>query len=253
MVEQGTHAAFGTLTRCSFMLGPQLLAQGLSQPSLEALARPPPVDDQPLVDRSVDGHQIEADLVLDASGRASRLLGARTGTVSVDCGITYASREYRLRQGASLGAMNFPIGLSLAKRGYQAIVFVHDNRVISVVITRATTDRELAGLREPAAVDAAVSAIPGLDEWTAPDRSLPITTVLPAARLFNSYRGQFDETGRLSLPGRILIGDAVSTTTPVRAESRRHSCRHERSSHCWTNTAATSTPLRWPSMSGAPT
>ena len=39
--------------------------------------------------------------------------------------------------------------------------------------------------------------------------------VLPGGRLRNTYRGQFDEQGRVALPGLIHLGDAVCTTNPT--------------------------------------
>ena len=49
----------------------------------------------------VDGQHIEADLVLDASGRSGRLgRGLRAPEVGADCGLAYVSRQYVLRPGA---------------------------------------------------------------------------------------------------------------------------------------------------------
>jgi hypothetical protein len=58
-------------------------------------------------------------------------------------------------------------------------------------------------------------AIPGLDVWTEPGRTRPITGVLPGARLHNSFRGQLTEAGRVGLPGLLFVGDAVCTTNPT--------------------------------------
>ena len=58
-------------------------------------------------------------------------------------------------------------------------------------------------------------AIPQLAEWIDPARSQPITPVLPGGRMYNSYRGQLDGSGKPVLPGLISVGDAVCTTTPL--------------------------------------
>ena len=51
---------------------------------------------------SVDRHQVAADLVIDASGRASRLTRAFRGPAEGgDCGIAHVSRQYRLLPGAA--------------------------------------------------------------------------------------------------------------------------------------------------------
>ena len=58
-------------------------------------------------------------------------------------------------------------------------------------------------------------AIPALAAWTDPERARPITSVLPGGRLYNSYQGQTDESGRVALPGLVFVGDAVCTTNPA--------------------------------------
>ena len=135
--------------------------------------------------------------------------------VGGDCGLAYVSRQYQLLPGASPGPVNSVIGFAAPRVGYEGFVFVHDNGVISALLTRATNDRELAGLRVTPAFDAAMRAIPGLDVWTEPGRTLPITGVLPGARLHNSFRGQLTEAGRVGLPGLFFVGDAVCTTNPT--------------------------------------
>jgi 2-polyprenyl-6-methoxyphenol hydroxylase-like FAD-dependent oxidoreductase len=165
---------------------------------------------------SVDGHRLDADLVLDASGRGGRIGDPfRAAAVGGDCGLAYVSRQYQLLPGASSGPVNSVIGFAAPRVGYEGFVFVHDNGVISALLTRATNDRELAGLRVTSAFDAAMRAIPGLDIWTEPGRTLPITGVLPGARLHNSFRGQLSEAGGVGLPGLFFVGDAVCTTNPT--------------------------------------
>lgn len=129
--------------------------------------------------------------------------------------MAYVSRQYQLLRGATPGPVNSPIGFAAPRVGYEGFVFVHDNGVISVLLVRATTDRELAGLRVASAFDAAVRDILGLDVWTEPDRTRPITGVLPGARLHNSFRGELTEAGRVGLPGLLFVGDAVCTTNPT--------------------------------------
>ena len=94
-------------------------------------------------------------------------------------------------------------------------VFVHDNRIPSALITRASADRQLAALRSQAAFEAAARAVPALAAWTDPGRSRAITSVLPGGRLYNSYRGQLNHAGRVALGGLIYAGDAVCTTNPA--------------------------------------
>ncbi len=163
----------------------------------------------------VDGHPVAADLVVDASGRASQLTRSFRGPAQGgDCGISYVSRQYQLLPGAQNGPMNSPIGMVTAYPGYLTIVFPHDNRTFSTLIARASTDRKMAALRFPEAFEAASRAIPSLAAWIEPDRSRPITPVLPGGRLYNTYRGQLNDAGQVTLDGLIFVGDAVCTTNP---------------------------------------
>ena len=164
----------------------------------------------------VDGHELAADLVIDASGRSGRLTrGLRPPAEGGDCGIAYVSRQYQLLPGAELGPMNTPIGMLLSYPGYLVIVFPHDNGTLSTLIARASSDRDLVGLRSEQVFEAAARAIPVLATWTEPDRARPITPMLPGGRLYNSYRGQLDDRGRVALDGLIFAGDAVCTTNPT--------------------------------------
>jgi flavin-dependent dehydrogenase len=76
----------------------------------------------------VDGQRLDADLVLDASGRSGRLgRGLRAPEVGGDCGIAYVSRQYVLLPGAEPGTMQSPIANAAVYPGYLTIVFPHDN------------------------------------------------------------------------------------------------------------------------------
>ncbi|KUI26228.1 FAD-dependent oxidoreductase [Mycobacterium sp. IS-1742] len=157
-----------------------------------------------------------ADLVVDASGRAARYLrGLRPDAVGGDCGAVYATRQYRLHDGAAAGPVNSPIGLSLSMSGYAAIAFLHDGGTFSVTLTHDGGDARLRRLREDPVFEAAVGAIPQLADWIDPGRSRPLAPVLPGGRLYNSYRSQVGPDGAPHLPGLISVGDAVCTTTPL--------------------------------------
>jgi 2-polyprenyl-6-methoxyphenol hydroxylase-like FAD-dependent oxidoreductase len=164
----------------------------------------------------VGGRTLTATLVIDASGRASRFTDmVRRPAEGGDCGATYVTRQYRLHEGVPVGPLNSPIGLTLGYPGYWAIAFVHDNRTVSIGFTHDGTDKRLRRLRHDAVYEAAVRTIPRLADWIDPTRSRPITPVLPGGRLYNTYRGQLDDSGMSVLPGLISVGDAVCTTTPL--------------------------------------
>jgi 2-polyprenyl-6-methoxyphenol hydroxylase-like FAD-dependent oxidoreductase len=164
----------------------------------------------------VDGEEMPADLVLNASGRNGKLgAGLRAPEVGADCGLAYVSRHYELLSGAEPGPQNNPIGRMQRWPGYLCAVFLGDNDTFCLLVVRLRTDRALADLRHEAAFDAAVSSVPGFSEWIDPGRSRPITGVLPGGHLRNTYQGQADEQGRIALPGLIHVGDAVCTTNPT--------------------------------------
>ena len=164
----------------------------------------------------VDGRDLAADLVINASGRAGRLADdVRTPAETNDCGLSYVSRQYALLPGADLGPMNAPVGIVQTLQGYMIAVFLQDNRTFSALIARPSADRRLAVLRFPEAFEAAAHAIPALAGWVTPERSRPITPVLPGGRLHNTYRGQLDASGRIGLPGLLHVGDTVCTTNPT--------------------------------------
>ena len=165
----------------------------------------------------VGGTDLAADLVIDASGRAGRVTRSlRPAPASGGpCGIAYVDRQYQLHPGADPGPLMSPIAWQADLDGYQALLFIHERGIFSVLLVRPIADRVLSQLRHEAAFTAACQAIPGLADWVDPARSRPITPVLPGGPLLNAYRGQTGPHGRLALPGLIFVGDAVATTTPT--------------------------------------
>ena len=175
-----------------------------------------------VVGAQVDGSLVEADLVVDASGRAGRL--GRRGAQDVDpeldgdCGLAYVDRTYQLIPGAEPGPMTTPIAYFADFDGYQCLVFLHESGHFSVVLVRPTADAALKALRFEAAFEAACQAIPALSEWTEPARSHPTSGVLVGGALRNIYRRQ------AGTPGLVSVGDSVATTTPTRGRGIAMAC-----------------------------
>ena len=165
----------------------------------------------------VDGVPVDADLVVDASGRAGRAAEDLRAAAQVGglCGMAYVDRLFRSREGAPPGPLTNPIAWQADLHGYQAIVFPHERGFFSVLLVRPTAATDLKDLRHAVAFEAACAAIPGLAEWTAPDRARPVTDVLPGGALRNAYRSPEGADGRSALPGFVAVGDAVATTTPT--------------------------------------
>ncbi len=165
----------------------------------------------------VDGTPLEADLVVDASGRSARAADAvrAPATVGGPCGTAYVDRQYRLRDGAEPGPMTNPVAWQADFDGYQSIVFLHELGYFSVLLVRPTADAQLKDLRHQAAFEAACRAVPGLADWTDPERAVPVTDVFPGGALRNVYRGQGGVDGSPVVPGMVSVGDSVATTTPT--------------------------------------
>jgi 2-polyprenyl-6-methoxyphenol hydroxylase-like FAD-dependent oxidoreductase len=167
----------------------------------------------------VDGRMVGADLVVDASGRSGRIAGRRGADLDGDCGLAYVDRTYRLRDGAEPGPLSNPVGWFGEFDGYQCLVFVHELGHFSVVIVRPTADRALRALHAEAVFDAACRAVPGLADWTAPDRAEPTSGVFVGGALRNVYRCQ------TCTPGLVSVGDSVATTTPTRGRGVAMACQ----------------------------
>jgi 2-polyprenyl-6-methoxyphenol hydroxylase-like FAD-dependent oxidoreductase len=165
----------------------------------------------------VDGSPVEADLVVDASGRSGRSVDELRAPATVGglCGMAYVDRQYRLRDGAEPGPMSNSLAWQADLDGWQVLVFPHERGHFSVVLIRPTADAWLKDLRHEAAFDAACRAVPGLAAWTDPERASPVTDVLPGGALRNAYRGQQSRDGRPCTPGLVSVGDSVATTTPI--------------------------------------
>lgn len=163
----------------------------------------------------VDGAVVDADVVVDASGRAGRLGDdLRAPGEGGPCGFAYIGRMYRARTGvAGMGAVGLPTGKLFD--GYLSILFPQDADTLSTLIVRLESDRELAELRQPEAFEAAMRALPVFAEWTDPERFEPITWVMPGGGLTNTYRGQLGADGAPALPGVYWVGDAMCTTNPA--------------------------------------
>ena len=101
----------------------------------------------------VGGSQVDADLVIDAGGRAGRLTrGLRGPAEGGDCGIAYVSRQYQMLPGAPQGPVNAPFGVIETYPGYHVAVLVHDNRILSALIAPGQHRPPAGGAADPGRV-----------------------------------------------------------------------------------------------------
>ncbi len=161
---------------------------------------------------------IDADMVIDATGRPSRLVemlrdhGVGVREKKSGTGIVYLSRFYRLREDTS-EPNRFPF--NGGELGYMKFaVFQGDNRTFSVTLAYGTDDADMANLREPGLFDKATTLIPAINEWTTSDVSEPISKVHYMGGLINRMRW-FVEDGEPVVLGLHAIGDSSVCTNPL--------------------------------------
>jgi 2-polyprenyl-6-methoxyphenol hydroxylase-like FAD-dependent oxidoreductase len=169
--------------------------------------------------RAAFGSHFEADLIVDASGRRSRIrhwlaeLGARRPREeSEPCGIFYSSRFYRGRPGAPMPTLDGPMG---ADYGFLKLgVFPGDAHTWSVTLAASPEDPPLRGLARPAAFEALAAALPLTAPWVDPSAAQPISDVTSMTGLRNTRRFLVEQGEPLAL-GVAATGDALIHTNPI--------------------------------------
>lgn len=158
---------------------------------------------------------LSADLVVDASGRSGGLAQrVRDAGGSVDtaedeaCGLVYATRFYRLRDGADKGPLNRIWGAGGIYGGYSSALFPADDNTFSLGFGRLPSDDELKPAQTTEGFERAVARIPYVAEWVSPERSEPLGPAVPMAGIHNML------TMASGIAGLVAIGDAVCTTDP---------------------------------------
>jgi 2-polyprenyl-6-methoxyphenol hydroxylase-like FAD-dependent oxidoreductase len=160
-----------------------------------------------------------ADLVVDASGRRSRLprwlaaLGAKPVPEDEEsCGIFYCSRFYRLRPGASVPERQGVVGADL---GYMKLgFFPGDGGIFSITLAASLDDDPLRAIVREAPFEAAARALPATRDWIDPARAEPVTPVRAMAKLVNRRR-RFVVDGEPVALGVVALGDAAICTNPL--------------------------------------
>ena len=159
-----------------------------------------------------DGERVDADLVVDATGRASKspdwllAIDAKAPIVeSEDCGFIYYTRYFTGdTQPARFGPPLVPMG------SISLLTIPGDNDTWSVTLFAATGDPPLKELRRAECFERVIRACPLHAHWL--DGS-PITDVLPMAGILDRYR-RFVVDGRPVATGFAAVGDAWACTNP---------------------------------------
>ncbi|MHB8669972.1 MAG: NAD(P)/FAD-dependent oxidoreductase, partial [Acidimicrobiales bacterium] len=164
-----------------------------------------------------DGDHLNADLVVDASGRRSptpRLLAQRglrpMPEMAQQCGFLYISRHYRLRTGADYPRVDVPI---LANLGWaSALAFPGDSGTFSLLAIVAVIDPLRRELVTEEVFSRFHAAIPLMAPWL--EVGEPISEIRTMARVENRYRRLVDDDGPI-VGGMVLLGDSALHTNPT--------------------------------------
>ncbi|MGH0030910.1 MAG: FAD-dependent oxidoreductase [Myxococcota bacterium] len=169
--------------------------------------------------RTRDGASLDADLVVDASGRKTAVsswlgeLGARPlREESESCGIFYSSRFYRVGEGAAMPDLDGPMGADLGYMKYG--IFPGDDRTFSVTLAANPDDEPFRALFRQPGFDALAASLPATAPWVDPAVATPISPVTAMASLRNTRRFLVDD-GAPRATGLVCVGDALMHTNPI--------------------------------------
>lgn len=168
----------------------------------------------------VDGGVVEADVVVDATGRCSPVpdwlagQGRPVPEHSSPCGVSYYSRFWVLHRTGDPGELNGGNTAGGSFDRYSCVLFPADNGTVSVTFGVLPEDRELRELRRTEVFDAAVEAVPAVARWVDSSVAVPISPVAVMTGLHNRLR-VLAPGGVPLLPGLLAVGDAMCTTNPA--------------------------------------
>lgn len=162
--------------------------------------------------RTTDGEELQADLVVDAMGRRSKLAewlvaagGRPPHTEAEDCGFVYYSRYFH---GPEVPRFTGPPVVELGT--ISVLTIPADNGTWSVTVWAASSDTALHNLRHADRFEAVVRACPMQAPWLDGE---PISDVITTAGVLDRYR-RLVVDGRPVATGVAAVGDAWACTNP---------------------------------------
>ena len=165
-----------------------------------------------------DAGIVEADLVVDASGRNTAVPGwLRDAGADVlpeesdDCGIVYFTRFYQRRPGTPDGPLNRGFGAGGPLPYFQCVLFLGDNRTFSITIGCLADDALLKRCSDPGVFTTVARSVPLVAPWL--EFADPLGGVHPMGRLRNVLRRSV-AGGRPIARGIHLVADAACHTDP---------------------------------------
>ncbi|MBV9328984.1 MAG: FAD-dependent monooxygenase [Chloroflexi bacterium] len=165
--------------------------------------------------RTRDGAEVHADLVIDATGRRSKLsdwlvgVGARPPIEECEeSGFFYYTRFFQSHTG---DVPAFRAGLLTNFPSFSLLTLPGDANTWSVTVFFFTGDPLLKLLRDAVRWTSLISACPTHAQWLEGE---PITDVLPMGGITDRYR-RFVVDGAPVATGVLAVGDAWGCTNPV--------------------------------------
>ena len=202
------------------------IIEGATVTGLTATPSSPPSITGVRYDHAGRSAELQADVVIDASGRHGAgdawLAGVGAAPAvkeSNPCGIFYTSRFYRLRDGADYpqvdGRKSTAGGVQGIDLGYlKAGLFRADNRTFSITLAADPEDGAMRVVANEREFDVAAEHIEATQAWVAPETSEPISKVYLYGNLSNVHKNFVPNAAPVAL-NYFAIGDAHVHTNPI--------------------------------------
>jgi flavin-dependent dehydrogenase len=165
--------------------------------------------------RTQDGVELNADLVIDAMGRRSKLMEWVTGIggrapyeEASDMGFAYYTRHFRSRDD-SLPEMRGPIGVMIGS--IRVMTVPADNNAWTVAIAAMAGDQPLKTLRHNEVWERVARSVPHAAHWLDGE---PLCDVTPMAGVLDRYR-RIVVDDHVVVTGLLPVGDSWACTNPM--------------------------------------
>jgi flavin-dependent dehydrogenase len=166
--------------------------------------------------RTRSGEELEADLVVDSTGRRSQLPrwlrdegAAPVHEEAEDSGFIYYTRYFRSSDGGTRPDPRTP-SLLTPIGSFSILTLPSDRETWSVTLFVSSGDQPLKSLRHADRWAAAVATCPLHAHWL---DGVPISDVLPMAGILDRYR-RLTTDGRPTVTGVALVADSWACTNP---------------------------------------